>query len=582
MLLSLTLQLTRIGLWVLSGQGCAGLCGPRYRWEEEDAEKTIGAMADTFAEGDTLPWTWRECTLLRVIDAYEFCLTNKLPRGISEKKDSSRSDSAPFDGIDKVFAAVGLGQGERPARRGVLSEGLFDSPQPAQDVPLSESRRESPNIDPPAPAVQTRERDSAGPSAPLGQLPYPFTGQDAQISSEDVVPFPPSPEPEVEVQPASDEGAEGEEDFEEGFSGEADDSEMASDDRRTSGSMSSLGQPVTSRYPFQFRRPRARGGSISTASHRSHNLSPHSPVSTSTQSRSSHTRSTPSQSTQSTGNRESSDSPMSYGSSTAPSPPPGLPGSVIPMPPRHPQTRGRARTIPAPSAGSPGSQSSASPVAFPGWSASSTRLDSARTRTESDMSTTIGRGPIPFVLDSEDEEPHEETSSLMDVPEAEGSIEEAEQRDNVGLLSTPTSSRASRTSLRQFASGMQRRSNGSRSRSGTTSRSASRSRTTSTNSHSESARSRAQSLIQSLGAASRSSVDLVVRSRAHSMARLSDSPYYSTSPDPAPSSPENNTFGLARRPQPQIDTTQHDDEQSVSDSPSLPSPLSANASHATT
>ena len=184
----------------------------------------------------------------------------------------------------------------------------------------------------------------------------------------------------------------------------------------------------------------------------------------------------------------------------------------------------------------------------------------------SNLSMTFGH-PMPFVLDSEDDEPRDD-SSLMDVPE------ETELRDSVGLLLTSEQNpRSSRTSLRQFTSGLHRRANGSRSRSGTgtSSRSASRSRTTSSNSHSGSARSRAQSLIHSLGAASRSSLEIVVRSRASSMARLSDSPYYSTSPDPLPSSPENNTFGLARATR----RPRADDDQSVSDVPDLPSPIAA-------
>ena len=29
---------------------------------------------------DPLPWSWRECTLLNVCEAYEFCLTLRAPR----------------------------------------------------------------------------------------------------------------------------------------------------------------------------------------------------------------------------------------------------------------------------------------------------------------------------------------------------------------------------------------------------------------------------------------------------------------------------------------------------------------------
>ncbi|EKM51050.1 uncharacterized protein PHACADRAFT_32092 [Phanerochaete carnosa HHB-10118-sp] len=682
------------GLWVLSGQGCAGLCGPRFRWEEEeDAEKAAAAVAaagETFAPDAPLPWAWRERTLLRVVDAYEFCLTDRLPRvpgaiaGGGEKtkegggeahggggaaQQQQQQHQGGFEGIDRVFAAVGLGgQGAPPAaaRRGVLTEELFATPEPSPGSDSrhhrgrqpgssgnsnsnsnSESERNSSSANGRSDNGRSRssgngngrgrgKSGSSGSDAPPPPPPppppplsaYPFTGAAAQISSEDVVPFPPSPEPEEGDESERETGgpqerdeghgeraAEGEEEqgeeegeeegelegleglsaeglsAEGGYSAEAGESEFTSDDRRTSGSLSSLGRPVPSRYPFSFRRPRTRGGgragsTISTLSYRSQlsqalssPTSPHrasivtgASVATagaarSTQSRSTNSRSTNSRSTQSTGNRESSDSPMSRGSSNASGPPPGARGgnggsggasgsSAIPMPPRHPQKRSRARTVPA---GSPGSSmSSASPVVFPGVLPS--RVGSAHTRTASDLSMTFGpHAPVPFVLNSDDEREGEEEEeeegregSLMDVPEAEGSGEEAEQHDSVGLLYGRASAPASRTSLRQFASGLHRRANGSRSRSAS-----SRSRTTSSHSNSrgsESARSRAQSLIHSLGAAaSRSSLDLVTRARAHSMQqqqRLADydDDYSSASPDPMPSSPENNTFGFARRP----------------------------------
>ncbi|KAI0338773.1 hypothetical protein BDW22DRAFT_1432294 [Trametopsis cervina] len=577
----LVLLVSWTGLWAISGHGCAGLCGPRFRWEEEDAEKTVTTLSqDNFIQGDSLPWTWREHTLLRVIDTYEFCLTNKHPRmnsGSGPKKDylgvDTPTGTAPFDGIEKVFAAIGLGQERHAARRGVLSGDLFESPQ-VVDMQVDDHDLDTgaSSIEPPLPVVIQREREAAAPSGPLEKLPYPFTGSRSQVSSQDPIPFPPSPEPEQhkevttsdEVEEGDDDDDEEEEEEEEddeSHSGDVESSEVVSDDRRTSGSMSSLGRPVVSRYPFSFRRPTSGRASLSSTSQ----LSPHQ-VSTPP---SQQTHSTPSrsgqstrvsQSTQSTGNRESSDSPLSHPSSSNGPSPVGLTGSVIPMPPRHPHRRARAGTVPIPMS-SPSSQSSTSPVVFPGRHARA-RADSARTRTESDMSMTFGPIPMAFVLDSDEEEGPMHDDSLMDVPEAEGSVEEAEQQDSVGLLSPGTSPRASRTSLRQFASGLQRRANGSRSRSGT----ASRSRTSSSNSRSDSARSRAQSLIQSLSAASRSSGD--VRSRANSMARLSDSPYYSTSPDPTPSSPENNTFGHPRRGwRTEISGMQEDDVSDIAELP---------------
>ncbi|KAI0701289.1 hypothetical protein BC835DRAFT_1411439 [Cytidiella melzeri] len=585
----LVLFMSWIGLWVLSGQGCAGLCGPRYRWEEEENEKTISTLSqDNFIQGDSLPWSWRESTLLRVIDAYEFCLTNKHPRlasALGEKKDylgvDTPTGTAPFDGIEKVFAAIGLAPDRHAARRGVLTGDLFESPETA-DLGVDDVVQD---IEPPVPVILTREKEAAGPSTALETLPYAFTGYKSQVSSEDPIPFPPSPEPEdakdtLTSEDVEDEGEHGEDDDdnedededEESHSGDVDSSGVMSDDRRTSGSMSSLGRPVASRYPFAFRQPMSGRGSLSSASHKSpQQLSTPSQQTNSTPSRSGQSHSTHlSMSTQSTGNRESSDSPMSYPSSSNAPSPTGLTGSVIPMPPRHPHRRTRAGTVPVPMS-SPSSQSSTSPVVFPGRVPPRMRADSARTRTESDMSMTFGPIPMPFVLDSDDEDGPLHDDSLMDVPEAEGSVEEAEQQDSVGLLSAGASPRTSRTSLRQFTSGLHRRANGSRSRSGT----ASRSRTDSSNSKSDSARSRAHSFIHSVGAASRSSVDLV-RSRANSMARLSDSPYYSTSPDPTPSSPENNTFGHPRRQWTGLAAAQ-DDDHDVSDIAELPERTSSDA-----
>ncbi|KAF5331837.1 hypothetical protein D9611_008947 [Ephemerocybe angulata] len=115
-----------MGLWILSGHSCAGICGPRDKWEEEelnrlsaslararkvpypnntsapttttqgntDANAAIGVgagrriihkrFASNWSNGsngssadgddDVLPWEWRECTRARVQDAWEFCV----------------------------------------------------------------------------------------------------------------------------------------------------------------------------------------------------------------------------------------------------------------------------------------------------------------------------------------------------------------------------------------------------------------------------------------------------------------------------------------------------------------------------
>ena len=47
---------------------------------------------------DTLSWSWKECTLLRMYEAFEFCLTLRAPR-------SEKSAERPSEGIEKVLAA---------------------------------------------------------------------------------------------------------------------------------------------------------------------------------------------------------------------------------------------------------------------------------------------------------------------------------------------------------------------------------------------------------------------------------------------------------------------------------------------
>ena len=48
------------------------LSGPRYLWEEEEAEKTMSVYSDCASEVNVLQWSWKEGTRVRVWDAYEF------------------------------------------------------------------------------------------------------------------------------------------------------------------------------------------------------------------------------------------------------------------------------------------------------------------------------------------------------------------------------------------------------------------------------------------------------------------------------------------------------------------------------
>jgi hypothetical protein len=60
---------------------------------------------------NALPWSWKECTLLPVYEAYEFCLTLREPRSV---KSAERPPEGRFEGIEKVFAVVGLGGAAQP------------------------------------------------------------------------------------------------------------------------------------------------------------------------------------------------------------------------------------------------------------------------------------------------------------------------------------------------------------------------------------------------------------------------------------------------------------------------------------
>ncbi|KAG1717722.1 uncharacterized protein EDB91DRAFT_1189462, partial [Suillus paluster] len=522
-------------LWILSWPG----------WEE-DHEKSMPNHSDGASETDALLWSWRICTRLRIQEAYDFCLTVKPPArwsGTAKKEDPGLlgvETSPPFE-VEQVLAAVGFPSAPPPARRG-RNLGRRQRPPPE----LSE-------IIPKVVKRSSKDKEMTGPSAPLLKLPYPFAAYSAQVSSKDQIPFPPSPGSRKEKRrspitsgsehPGQDDEEDEDTDDDDDDDEEAGEVEIEVEENseaqpRTSGSMSSLGQPVMSRYPFQLRRP-ARGGSVSSAPGTHSTPRTHASTNTrSTESRASH-------STQSTGNRDtSSESPNSHEGMSSPGS--GY-GSPIPMPPRHPQP-GRGRAL---------LSSSPSPIVYTGRGASTRiRVDSGQTETfsgggyESFLSEEVDdEAGVEGEEEDEDEdnEDDDEEPQMMEQPVPEGPHEAAEGEDSVGLLSVgPRSPKSSMVSSRRHSGRSQSGRSRSDSRSGSLSGS-SRSRAGSA------VRSRAQSLIQSIGAASRSSLDLVqtMRSRANSsMARLeedmvssSDSRSRSGS-EGVHSSNENYTFGV--------------------------------------
>jgi hypothetical protein len=523
---------------------------------------------------DALPWSWKECSLLRVYEAYEFCLTLRAPRS---EKSAERPPEGGFDGIEKVFAAVGLGGAAQPqpARRRMLSRDLFESPS---GVP---SRRNSePNgnghgqeVIAPPPEALVRERTTleGDKNAPLKDLPYPFHGFGPRDSSEqEQIPFPPSPavpdegvgheeeeeeeeEEEVEgniVVEVEDEGEEEEEDFNPRSS-----EEPSSFSGRASNSLSSLGQPITSRYPFAFRHP-ARGGSMSSTGSPPFAFSraTATPQSKSTSTRESHE-------TRSTGNAETASSSPSGGSPVSPVSPgssvpsPQDPMRGMPMPPRHPAAGASGRHRPA-TAPNP-----VSPTPTGGLTATRPRQTFEGHRRELRHERSIGSELSP------DYDRESDRASRSGQPSPDGSLEAREREDSVGLLSAPSSQPSPRASLLGSRNG----SATSLARISGAFRPRSRSRNTSSGSGSGSAssrhnshvsvssaslalgRARTHSFIQGIGNASRSSIDLVLgrvnaaqqpgSPLAAGAVRLSDTSDVDGS-EGALSNPESHTFGL--------------------------------------
>ena len=121
-----------MGLWILSGQLFAALCGPRYRWEEDQEKHKAYGRASVYSDNlsdidrqSILSWSLRERTRLRIIDAYEFCDISVRRRwgcgygysgGRKESVDASELlgtaglpfSTGGFEGIEKLMAAIGL------------------------------------------------------------------------------------------------------------------------------------------------------------------------------------------------------------------------------------------------------------------------------------------------------------------------------------------------------------------------------------------------------------------------------------------------------------------------------------------
>ncbi|KAH9953468.1 hypothetical protein BC827DRAFT_134941 [Russula dissimulans] len=574
------------GLWMFSGYGCAGLCGPRTRWEEEEIGRTVlvhsekrdsGLGAAAGARGvDTLPWSWKECTLLRVYEAYDFCLTHRQPRS---EKSAEHPPQGGFEGIEKVFAAVGLGGAaqSQTARRGKLSRDLFEGPQdaPSGRSSAANGHGHGPEVVAPPPEALVRETTmvESDKNAPIKNLPYPFPGFGPRESSEqEQIPFPPSPpvpdnDVEGEHEEEGEEGEEGEvvveveeaeEEEEEDFQPRSSE-EPSSFSGRASNSLSSLGQPIPGRYQFASRHS-ARGGSMSSTGSPPFAFSrtAATPKSKSTSTRESHeTRSTGNAETTTASSSPSGGSPVSAvaPSSSAPSP---QDVRGIPMPPRHPAAgasgRHRPTTTPTP----------VSPTPAGGLTDTRPR-HTFEERHRYLRPDSMGSQVLP------ESDREEDRASRSGQPSPDGSLEAREREDSVGLLSPPSSQPSPRASILGSRNGSatslvriggafrprsrsRNTSSGSGSGSGTSSRH--NSHVSLSNVSLAQSRARAHSLIHNIGGASRSSIELVfgrvgqqqqqqpsVLAAAAGAVRLGDSSDADGS-EGALSNPESHTFGL--------------------------------------
>jgi hypothetical protein len=301
----------RLGLWILSGQGCAGLCGPRYRWEEEDDEKSHSAYSRSREDGVIDRWAWLPYTIARVQDAYDFCLTTRPKRRNLTGSTRNRSLPAMTEAPSASLPTSGSGTARpsaAPSAEAIRSRGAQGA-LPVEEmtldpsVPAARSSLPSaaPNVVdsnlyaspstsavvsslvPPTPTplqslAPVYDSVKAGPGAntrsgPVLSLPFPFF----PTSVPPFVTSPPFPFPLQSTVGAADPAStsssplvsfDGDEEYvirdsdtddmrvvQSLTSGEhPDDSlEPRVSLERASGSLSSLGRPMSSQYPFEYR-----------------------------------------------------------------------------------------------------------------------------------------------------------------------------------------------------------------------------------------------------------------------------------------------------------------------------------------
>ena len=481
----LILLIAYVALWIASGQSCAGICGPRYRWEEEEriewedmtnvglsekyghprphtrrrlslsGDSTIAGYEEHDAEGLTelLGWRWRENTRRRIREAYQFCLSSPpvgRKRGdVHMRELGGSAHRRPRGGTDDSRVAQVIKASSKAPERGRLSSALFVKPDEEQqetDPPIH-------NVPPPlfVPIAHEPIRLASQHVTPITELAFPAfsstayaAGRPSSSPSETAIPFP-SPTPPSEDHIEGEEYLEGE--------------EVVSG--RETASMSSLGQPVNTRYPIGMGRP--RGGRYSHSTGRTGTASDSQQEGNS--------KSTPSRSSRYS--HQKSKSASSHHPSDPSSNQPVLAGpSNLPPPPSAFTQRRRRRETPS---------EEHLPFTTSPQDLSSTAEALARQRPRA-----MSSDPAPEPLYESDGDEEFEEGVEVEVEE-EGSGDEEE--DSVGLLGSKSPSpRGSFAAIRQRASSISGSLHRSRTRSqGSQSQS---------NSNSSGHRNRTRSLIQ--------------------------------------------------------------------------------------
>jgi hypothetical protein len=157
------------------------LCGPRYRWEEEDDENSSSPYSRSREDALIDRWAWLPYTIARIQDTYDFCLT---PRARRRSLTGSTRRSLPP--MTKLPPASLPTSGSRTARPSATPSVEALGPTAPQGAYLSiDEMTPDPSVPIAGPSQSSPRRKVVEPSLHLG----PGTA----VATFSLVPPPPSP-----------------------------------------------------------------------------------------------------------------------------------------------------------------------------------------------------------------------------------------------------------------------------------------------------------------------------------------------------------------------------------------------------